>query len=781
MTPNRICLALVVLTLVAAPSAKAETSPAIYLSRAVIVAKPELAKAATMLSGEIARRCGVTLAVTTELPASVPVILLDTATVPAVPDKPDGYGVWVENGTTQTPRVHLTGHDARGALFAAGRLIRLLDFGAGSVSLAPDTHIATAPAYPQRGTQIGYRDTANSYDAWDMPQFEQYVRDMILFGANSIELIPSLDLGEMDGKVMKRPVWDATIDQAKVVNAYGLDLWFWMAALKDLSKPQEAQAELERWGRLFKSIDRIGGVFVPGGDDGDNLAQYLMPWLKDLAKVLKESHPEATLWVSNQTFEADEDDYFFKYLETEANGWLTGVVYGPWSRMTVEQLRQRTPSQYPIRDYPDLTHTARCQYPVSAWDTAYAHTLGREPVCPRPRAMSQIFRRTLPSTSGIISYSDGIHDDFNKVLSIALAWNPEVTTEDILRDYGRAFFTTQQADAVADGLSRLETNWDTPARDSAVQTESTLLHWRAIGAAAPALPKENWRYQMYLFRACYDAYVQHRAVAEGDAETRALQVLHTAKKLGPEEAFARAKAALAAETTDLDIASLRAYLEELGEALLASIGYQLSSKPPYNGKSPERGAVLDFLDTPLNSRVWLTKEMQAALDKKTRKDKVKALEQLAAWQNAGPGGFYDDLGNAWKQPHLVIPAEAAIDPSFLHSPQCEFMDAPDLPISWQDQAQTLYGTPLKMHYDGLDPRARYTLRVVYAGRFKPTMRLVADGAHEIHSPLEQPAPVKPLEFKLPKAATKDGTLDLEWQLIKGRGCQVAEVWLTKRR
>jgi hypothetical protein len=231
----------------------------------------------------------------------------------------------------------------------------------------------------------------------------------------------------------------------------------------------------------------------------------------------------------------------------------------------------------------------------------------------------------------------------------------------------------------------------------------------------------------------------------------------------------------------LDIASLRAYLEELGEALLASIGYQLSSKPPYNGKSPERGAVLDFLDTPLNSRVWLTKEMQAALDKKTRKDKVKALEQLAAWQNAGPGGFYDDLGNAWKQPHLVIPAEAAIDPSFLHSPQCEFMDAPDLPISWQDQAQTLYGTPLKMHYDGLDPRARYTLRVVYAGRFKPTMRLVANEKYEIHAALAQPAPVKPLEFKLPKAATKDGTLDLEWQLIKGRGCQVAEVWLTKRR
>ncbi len=780
MRLNPIVFALIVLTLFSVLTVHAETSPPLNLSRAVIVAPPELAKAAAMLREEIARRCAVNLGMSNSLPPTAPAIVLGTADTPEIPAKPDGYAIRVEAAATPAPRVYLTGHDARGTLFAVGRLIRLLDFGNETLSLAPDTHIATAPAYPLRGTQLGYRDTANSYDAWDMPQFEQYIRDMILFGANSIELIPSLYPGEKNGKVMQRPVWDATIDQAKLVNAYGLDLWLWMAALKDLSKPEEARAELERWGRLFKSIDHIAGVFVPGGDDGDNLAQDLMPWLKELAKVLKESHPEATLWVSNQTFEADEDDYFFKYLETEANGWLTGVVYGPWSRMTVEQLRARTPARYPIRDYPDLTHTARCQYSVSAWDTAYAHTLGREPVCPRPRAMRQIFHRTLPSTCGIISYSDGIHDDFNKVMSIALAWDPETTAESILQDYGRAFFTTQQAKAVAEGLTRLETDWDLPAHDSGAQVNATLAQWRAIGEAAPALPKENWRFQMYLFRACYDAYVQHRVVAEGDAETHALEALRAARTLGPDESVAKAQAALAAGTTDPEIAVLRGNLEELGKTLLASIGYQLSAQPPYNGKGPERGAVLDFLDTPLNSRVWLAREMQSALGKETRNGKVEALETLAAWQDPGPGGFYDDLGNAWKQPHLCIPAEASTDPGFLHSPQCEFMDAPNLRISWQDQAQTIYGTPLKLHYDGLDPKALYTLRVVYAGRFKPTMRLVADGEYEIHGPLAQPSPVAPMEFKIPKAATQNGTLDLEWQLVKGRGCQVAEVWLTKQ-
>jgi len=286
------------LTLISVTAPGGDIGPSIDLSHAVIVAKPELAKAGTMLGEEVARRSGVTLAVVADTPTGAPAILLDAGNSPNVPDKPDGYAIWVENGSTSAPRVHLTGHDARGTLFAAGRLIRLLDFGNGTLALAPDTHISTAPAYPLRGTQLGYRDTANSYDAWDMPQFEQYVRDMVLFGANSIELIPSLYPDEKDGKVMRRTVWDATIDQAKLVNAYGLDLWLWMAALKDLSKPEEARAELERWGKLFKSIDHIAGVFVPGGDDGDNLAQHLMPWLKELAKVLKESHPEASLWVS---------------------------------------------------------------------------------------------------------------------------------------------------------------------------------------------------------------------------------------------------------------------------------------------------------------------------------------------------------------------------------------------------------------------------------------------------------------------------------------------------
>ena len=108
----------------------------------------------------------------------------------------------------------------------------------------------------------------------------------------------------------------------------------------------------------------------------------------------------------------------------------------------------------------------------------------------------------------------------------------------------------------------------------------------------------------------------------------------------------------------------------------------------------------------------------------------------------------------------------------------------------QDHAQALFNRPIKMRYEDLDPEAEYKLKAVYAGRFNSQMRLVADGKHEIHAELS-PEMTGVLKFAIPREATRDGVLDLEWQLIpdpdsglyhrsRKRGCQVSEVWLVKK-
>jgi len=91
-----------------------------------------------------------------------------------------------------------------------------------------------------------------------------------------------------------------------------------------------------------------------------------------------------------------------------------------------------------------------------------------------------------------------------------------------------------------------------------------------------------------------------------------------------------------------------------------------------------------------------------------------------------------------------------------------------------------------MRYTGLDRAAQYRIKVVYAGESpKARIRLTADDTIEVHPLIPKPTPVRPLEFDIPAAATADGELNLSWRREpgmggNGRGCQVAEVWLSKK-
>ncbi len=91
-----------------------------------------------------------------------------------------------------------------------------------------------------------------------------------------------------------------------------------------------------------------------------------------------------------------------------------------------------------------------------------------------------------------------------------------------------------------------------------------------------------------------------------------------------------------------------------------------------------------------------------------------------------------------------------------------------------------------MHYSDLDPKARYRIRIVYAGdNNRPRVRLVANGEIEVHPWRSKDNPPRPVEFEIPPESTNKGELNLSWYQEPGRGgagrgCQVAEVWLIKK-
>jgi hypothetical protein len=293
---------------------------------------------------------------------------------------------------------------------------------------------------------------------------------------------------------------------------------------------------------------------------------------------------------------------------------------------------------------------------------------------------------------------------------------------------------------------------------------------------------------MYLFRALFDAHVRERGRAEQQYEKEAYAVLQRAPQTGVPEAIKAARAALAKADTDTAGDATRERMLELGPMLLDEIGYQLSMDPPYNAKSPERRAMLDKVGMPLNDRLWHETQFEKMLGEKDPKAQLAMADTVVNWENPGPGGFYDDLGRVGHEPHVIRWLPYGQDPGFVQSPLDAFFrsmnnetkEVAPLRYSWIDYVEAGGTTALRMRYDGLDPKAQYRVRVTYHSRYNPELRLVAGGKYEVHGPMKQPDPVWPQEFDVPKDATADGTLELEWELVSGRAVQVPEVWLIKK-
>ncbi|HLK60996.1 MAG TPA: hypothetical protein VKU00_30810 [Chthonomonadaceae bacterium] len=776
----------------------------INLEKATVVTPPNLTgpenRAVTMLVEEVEKRTQIRWPVSHEMPSGPgPVIVVGpisafSALMPneaqalrgsPIAHKPEGYQLRVNIRQTapESPQVLVVGTDARGVLFGVGRLLRCLHMEKQHITLADDLNIATAPHSPIRGHQLGYRPKTNSYDGWNVAMWEQYIRDLAVFGANSVELIPPRSDDDADSPHFPLPPMQMMIAMSRLLDAYGMDVWIWYPAMDpDYSDPKTVEFALHEWGEVFRQLPRVDAVFVPGGDPGHTPPRVLLNLMAKQAQGLHRYHPKAQLWVAPQGFTQAWLDEFLQILDKERPAWLTGLVFGPQVRISLPELRARVPARYPIRHYPDITHCRECQYPPPNWDLAYALTEGREGINPRPQEEAQIVRQLQKYTVGSITYSEGCNDDVNKAIWSALEWDPNADITDVLRDYSRYFISDRDAEGFAQGLLALERNWQGPLEANA-GVYTTLQQFQAMERAATPQERLNWRFQQALYRAYYDAYIRSRLLYEQGLEEQALESLRGAEQVGSLNALNAAESLLDQAVTHRVAADWRARVFELAEALFQSIRMQLSVER-YQAIAIERGANLDSIDVPLNNRVWLKAQFAAIRQLPDEAERRKQVARIVHWTDPGPGGFYDEPGNLARREHLVIGPGFAQDPGSYASARIGFSNLTGR-LTWARHVETLYDTPLEMHYTHLDPHASYKLRVVYGGDRARKVRLVAGDNIEIHPYLAKPSDGGPQEFDLPPAATASGELTLRWYRElglggNGRGCQVSEIWLIRK-
>jgi hypothetical protein len=741
------------------------------LSSAVVVVNPGQlppaeATAARMLVEEVEKRTGIRLPVTTQRPTDRAAIVIETTSTSG--EKADGYHVFL--GPSH-PVLSAIGNDARGTLFAAGQLLRRIDWAKGRLSIDGPLDITTSPAYPIRGHQLGYRTQANSYDAWSPAQFEQYIRELTWFGTNSIEGIPFHD--DRPSAVMKTPRREMNRAIGEICQRYGLDYWAWVPADFDLKDTAKRAQFLARANEFFTDTPTLSGVFFPGGDPGNNPPELVLPFLEDLGKLLMAAHPKARIWLSLQWFTAPQVDSIYRYIDERQPKWFAGLAAGP-SSPPLAETRRRLPRRYMLRDYPDLTHNKICQYQVPEWDQAYALTLGREAINPRPAEFAAIHARTAPYTDGFISYSDGIHDDVNKTVWSALSWDPHMAVREILVDYARVYFNPAVAQTAADGILALERNWHGPLIDNGA-VEGTLLTWQTLEKRAPELAS-NWRWQMCLLRANYDAYDRRRLIRESKLEDESNRIL-----LGghPMEDMDRATAVLEAAVIERTAPDLRDRIIGLCDKLFHSIGLQ-SSVAKYYASGEERGAVLDFIDYPLNNRWWLEDQFKLIRAMGSEGEQLRKLREIALWEHPGPGSFYDDIGNIAKSPHVVnAPSDTEGERSRAPQPTFWWWDEgmSRARLSWQT---TMW--PAAMVYEALDPNASYVVRST--GFNHALLRINGERVDPV---IDGKKMGEFKEWRVDPKYLKGGRLVLTWDRPADEGglnwrqrSRLAEVWLIRQ-
>jgi hypothetical protein len=797
---------------------------AINLANAVIVVRtgerPAAEKIApTILSEEILRRTGIRLPVTETWPGDAKtVIAISTKTDrPAWHDHVDAASettpAWSESfsiriipPTQRGPQViAVTGFDSRGAMFAVGKLLRTVACAEGSILLDSNFQSTEAPDRPIRGHQIGYRNTANSWDAWTFDQYEQYFRDLVTFGTNAVENIPWQE--DNPSPVMKYPREEMNLKFGELCDKYDLDHWIWVPVLIKLPDEAKEQEVLQRQEQFYGRIKRLNAIFVPGGDPGDNKANVLIPHLEKMAKVATKHHPKAKIWLSLQHFKADDIEFLYRYLEEIRPAWFGGLVMGPGSP-PMESTRRRLPRPYQLRWYPDITHTVRCQYPVPWLDPTLGMTLGREPVNPRPVDYTQVYRFDYAFTDGFVSYSDGAHDDFNKCLWSQLGWNPSQNPRDVAIEYARYFFGSNLANIGADGLFALEAD----TRGSLVQNGSvtaTLKLWQEMerrlnsppdstiegkNSAANSSPSggtngakygpERWRFKMHLLRAYYVDFTRQRLIYETSLEQQALEALAHASERGVDQSLNDAQKILDRAIHEPVDSKAIQRLNDLGGELFQEIGLQTSVEK-YHASNSQRGAILDFIDYPLNNRWWLEDQFDRIRKMPDAKDQLQRIDMIRNWENPGEHGYYDVIGHVGRSPRVVKLLQTS---DWLRHTE----DLPAPTQRWMRETKTinrqawhsyLNNVPAGITYNDLDTQARYVVKL-FSQRPSP---LVIDGvAAKLIKTGETYDKVTEQIFEVPAEASRDGRIKLTWEKLDESHLNwrdrhyVTDIWVMKR-
>jgi len=710
-----------------------------------------------------------------------------------LPGRPEAYALAAQPRPKGGWEVLVAGRDGAGVLYGIGRLLRGCALSSRSgLGLPAGLHLAAHPWHaPGRDGQPavrGHQIAMHRYRyLWSKAQWEGYIRELALWGSNWLWLSIGSDLAHAGScpEAIRRSERHARLVNmvAALAAKYGLRLGLHVCGqridstdripemgrgggLLCPSVPAARQAVLRALDACYARLERLDGVFTASGDPGGCRCRDCTPWpatylemAAEQAAVLRKHHPAARYFLSNQQMAKEENELFCDLLAREQPEWLDGVLWGPQSR-SLAQMRERIPERYPVLLYPDLTHTTRCQNPVQGWERERALLFERASPNYRPLAIRELWESTKAYAQGNKAYSEGLHDDLNKAVWSASQWlvttpgdfapiaGPE-RVEEIVLQYARRYFGPEAAELAAEIMFTFEENWRSPLLGNDL-VGAALQAAQELEALLPAERTQSWRWQMLLIRAELDRYLQLKVAADRAAEARAGAALAVGDLAGARRKLGRPPRGRELRGLQASIRARHDRIFELAKVDLAAPGR---------------------LDLDFANRRWLLARLQE-IEQAPRRRQAALVRGVLEYEDPGPGGYYDNCGDPWGEPHLVAGEDY-------------FMEEMD-PTNRLSHASMCYGrsewdAEVAYLYQGLDPHSRYQVELTYvtAGRMPSTQELWANG-QLVHGPLSLPVD-RPQRhcYPLPAASYAGGWVELRFRRVSGRGPLVSEIWIKR--
>lgn len=373
-------------------------------------------------------------------------------------------------------------------------------------------------------------------------------------------------------------------------------------------------------------------------------------------------------------------------------------------------------------------------------------------------------------TIGVGAYSEGISDDLNKAIWSAMGQDVAVTWTSVLADYARTFFPKVAASTMETLLRGLENNFRGPIEHNL--SIQKILELALNILKMPDAIKNNWRLQMYVYRAVYDGFIQVRYMKESSWYRKALYTLAQAETEGASKSLESALELLARQYED---SSLEKHITDLANLMNLTVGAEVI-------QNQDTQLNLKSLHASITDKEFVAKVLNNISSLSSEEQQLRSIAEFLNSQRCPASCFCDNLGSTLPvdRPHLDLGQGVESDPSNYFTPLVTGTTAyHSVSKNWSRSTVIFYDNWLKLHYQNLSASVQYQFEaVVVPTSSNPAISLMADDL-TLLSAFQATDPPSKVVVKIPRNCTSDAALTLACHLTdvgggnNGRGCSLS--------